>query len=166
MKKDVYSSLRISDSDLKWSASRIIINDFLKGKKHPASAIAMAFNILNGRAFDPDEDQNVRNISQDDMEKAMAAGIEKVATMDAVIADLKHKETVIRILAVENLIIACDFQSDISQAIPALAKALKDKDPAVRKNAALAFAVMAERGYDLSKSKKALQEASKDPEIG
>ena len=51
---EAYQALRHIDSDVKWSASRLIIHEFLKGKKLPPSAVAMAFNILNGRAFDPD----------------------------------------------------------------------------------------------------------------
>jgi len=162
---EAYSALRHFDSDVKWSASRLIIHEFLKGKTLPSSAVAMAFNIMNGRAFDPAEEQNVRNISQDYLEKAIDAGIEKIATIDSVAKDLKAKEPIIRILAIENLIIACEYDNDISRTIPGIEKTLKDSDLGVRRNAAFAFVIMSEHGYDLSADIKALESAAKnDPD--
>jgi HEAT repeat protein len=162
---ELYSSLRQYDSDVRWSASRVIISDFIRGKKHPASVLSMAFNIMNGRAFDPQEEQSVRSVSQDEMENAIAAGIEKIATLEAVITDLKSKEPLVRVLAIENLVIACQYETDISKAIPCLEDMLADRNPGVRKNAAFAFVIMSERGYDLSRSEKALS-AAKDGEDG
>ena len=159
---DAYAALRHHDSDVKWSASRLIMHEFLKGRKIPVSAVAMAFNILNGRAFDPDEEQNVRNISQDYLEKAMEAGLEKLVTIDSVAKDLTNKEPIIRILAVENLIISCEYDNDISAAIPALEKTLKDPDIGVRRNAAFAFLILSEHEYDLSSSVKALEETARN----
>ncbi|HSB46953.1 MAG TPA: HEAT repeat domain-containing protein [Candidatus Bilamarchaeum sp.] len=161
---ELYRSLRLPDSDLKWAASRIIVSDFLKGKQVPASALGMAFNIINARAFDTEEEQNVRNISQDLLEKAMEAGIEKIVTIDSVAKDLADRQPLVRILAIENLIIACEYGNDISRAVPALEKALKDKDLSVRRNAAFAFVIMSEHEYDLSDSMNALEEAGQDPD--
>lgn len=160
--QDAYASLRHRDSDVKWSASRIVIHEFLKGKRIPASALGMAFNILNGRAFDPAEEQNVRNTSQDYIEKAIEAGIEKLVSIDSVAGDLKDKKPIIRILAIENLIIACEYGNDISRTVPALEKALRDPDLGVRRNAAFAFVIMSEHEYPLSGSLKALESAAKD----
>lgn len=162
---ELYSSLRHRDSDVKWAASRVLLTLFLKGEAVPPSALGMAFNIVNGRAFDPDEDQKVRNISQDLLEKAISAGIEEKVTIGQVMKDLKAREPMVRILAVESLIIACEYDNDISKAIPALEKALEDKDLGVRRNAAFAFLILSEHGYDLSESRKSLEEAAKhDPD--
>jgi hypothetical protein len=161
-KKKLYASMRHFDSDVKWSASRVLLNEFLKGRKVPASVIGMAFNIINGRAFDPAEDQKVRNLSQGDIDRAIDAGIEQAVTIEDVILDLDDKEPLVRIIAIENLVIACEYGSDISKAAPALEKTLKDKDLGVRRNAAFAFLIMSEHGYDLSGGRNALEEAQKD----
>jgi hypothetical protein len=161
-KRELYSSLRHFDSGVRWSASRILLSYFLKGRKLPAGVLGMAFNIINGRAFDSSEAQNVRNASQDLLEKAIAAGIEKVVTIDNVIRDLADREPMVRILAIENLVISCEYDNDISKAIPQLVKALKDQDLGVRRNAAFAFLILSEHKYDLSGSRKALLEAVKD----
>jgi HEAT repeat protein len=96
------------------------------------------------------------------LEKAIAAGIEKVVTIDNVIRDLADREPMVRILAIENLVISCEYDNDISKAIPQLVKALKDQDLGVRRNAAFAFLILSEHKYDLSGSRKALLEAVKD----
>jgi hypothetical protein len=165
---ELFSNLRHFDSDVKWKASHALIGEYLKKKKLPASVLAMSFNILNGRAFDSDEEKSVRETAQNDMEKAIDAGIEKVVTMEAVIGDIGHKEAIVRVLAIENIIIACEYEEDITKALPALEDALNDDDARVRKNAAFAFVIAAEHGLDISAAVKglaSLAEKDKDEEV-
>ncbi|MEW6722109.1 MAG: hypothetical protein AB1324_02520 [Candidatus Micrarchaeota archaeon] len=161
----LYPSLRHPDSDVRWKAAHELMALYVAGERIPSSVLAMAFNILNGRAFDLEEPQEVRAACQNDLEKAIDAGIEKLVSVESVISDIASKEAIVRVLAIENLIIACEYGEDIAGAFPALLRALSDRDAAVRKNAAFAFVIAAEHGLEFPDATRKLSAlASEDAE--